>query len=194
MKISTLFKAAVVWMVLATAVACGPSYQEMKSAREASYNISSQDLLDIAMKVTQRNIKVEVIGDTKDWFATVSKWYNPDGASEAGGAGGYTKAHDGSINVTLKVQVSSDGSSSKLMVKAIARRYKTGMAALEEFNDDDASKPGWVNGKADNLAYEIWEAAKKYQVTSAPGATAPISAAPATTTAAPAPAPISGAQ
>ncbi len=179
MRILSVVKSGLLAVAFATAVVgCGPSYKEMKVAKDATYNITGKELFDIALQVTQRNFKVEAIGDTRDWLATTAKWYSPEGQSITGGAGDYVKATEGSINVSLRVQVASDGTHSRVLVKAVARRYKVGMTALEEFNDEDPSKPGWVNGKADTLAYEIWEAAKKYQTTSAPGATAPIVTAP----------------
>ncbi|MBP9087248.1 MAG: hypothetical protein KBG15_14090 [Kofleriaceae bacterium] len=189
MRILSVVKSAFLAATLTmAAVGCGPSYQEMKLAKDATYNITGKELFDIALQVTQRNFKVEAVGDTRDWLATTAKWYTPEGQSVTGGARDYVKATEGSINVSLRVQVVSDGTHSRVIVKAVARRFKVGMSALEEFNDEDTSKPGWVNGKADTLAYEIWEAAKKYQTTTAPGATAPIVPAPvAPAPAAPAP-------
>jgi hypothetical protein len=189
MRILSIFKRVAMVAVLAAAVpSCGPSNQELKQAKEATYNISGKEMFDIAMQVTQRSFKIELVGDSKDWFSTTPKWYTSEGASETGGAGGFTKAHDGSINCQLKVAIVSDGTHSRVIVKAIAGRYKQGMSALETFNDEDPSKPGWVNGKADNLAFEIWQAAKKFQTTTAPGATAPmVPVAPATAPVDPAP-------
>jgi hypothetical protein len=179
MRILSIVKSALLAAALTTAVVgCGPSYQEMKVAKDATYNVTGKELFDIALQVTQRNFKVEAIGDTRDWLATTAKWYTPEGQSVTGGARDYVKATEGSINVSLRVQVVSDGTHSRVIVKAVARRFKVGMSALEEFNEEDTSKPGWVNGKADTLAYEIWEAAKKYQTTAAPGATAPVAPAP----------------
>ena len=189
MRILSIFTRVAVVALLALAVpSCGPSNQELKQAKEATYNISGQEMFDIAMQVTQRSFKIELVGDSKDWFSTKPKWYTSEGASETGGAGEFTIAHDGSINCQLKVAIVSDGTHSRVIVKAIAGRYKAGMSALETFNDEDPSKPGWVNGKADQLMFDIWQAAKKYQTTTAPGATAPtvpVVPAPAPAPAAP---------
>jgi len=172
--LSIVTRIAVVGLLALAVPSCGPSSQEMKQAKEATYNISGKEMFDIAMQVTQRNFKIELVGDSKDWFSTKPKWYTPTGSSVTGGAGDFAKAQDGSINCQLKVSIVSDGTNSRVVVKAIAGRYKIGMSALETFNDEDPSKPGWVNGKADQLAFDIWEAAKKYQTTTAPGATAPM--------------------
>lgn len=152
-------------LVLVLTAACGPSSGQIQQAKTARYQISPQDLLDIALQVTQRNYKIDRMAPSGEtWFATAAKWYTPTGQSITVGFDDAMKVGEGSVNLSLLVGTVRVGEYSTVAVKAVAQRYKSGMAALEQFGENDPSRPGWVSGREDELAYEIWVAARKYQV------------------------------
>jgi hypothetical protein len=173
---SMLFQAVIGVAAFAPA-GCASNAKSLSSASATKYQISTSDLLDIAVQVTKDKYAIKTTAP--DGFVTEGKWYNPQGASENRGGDSVT-IKDGSINVAILVKVSrTDDNFSSISVKTIAKKYKIGMSALEDFDDDDISKPGWVDGKAEALAGEIAIAAKKYELgaAAAPGATAPTAPA-----------------
>jgi hypothetical protein len=187
----SLFVAALFHTVVAAAAlapsGCGGSNSSLSKARSTQYQISMADLLDIAVQITKPRYTIATMA--ADGFITEGKWYNAQGASENRG-GEEVNIKDGSISVAIMVQVSrTDNGFSSISVKTIAKKHITGMSALQNYDDDDISKPGWIDGKAEALAEEIAAAAKKYEAgpavggdSGAPGQAtpAPVDPAPAT--------------
>jgi hypothetical protein len=176
---AVLFQTLVAVATLAP-TGCGSSNSAMSKSRATQYQISMSDLLDIAVQVTKPKYAIATMAP--DGFITEGKWYNAQGASENRG-GEEVNITDGSINVAIIVQVSrTDNGFSSISVKTIAKKHLTGMSALQNYDDDDISKPGWIDGKAEVLAEEIAAAAKKYEATpgagkgEAPGLVAPTPA------------------
>jgi hypothetical protein len=165
-------------LVAAALVACGPSSQQIATARDARYNTDPATIFEHAQAAAQANYhKIGEADPVKGAFITLGKWYSADGQSQSAGVGDTVLVDDGSLYVQLLVQVGreSEGGPVVVIVTPVVERFRMGVAQREKLRPDDPSLPGWVHGKADALTLAIYERAKQY-------------AAPATTPAAPAPA------
>jgi len=96
---------------------------------------------------------------------------------------------DKSVHIALVVTMLPDGSNWVVKVTPILERWNTGIPKPEPLKEGDASLPGWVQGKVDELAMAIHSQLAKYEVKSVPQMVPAATNAPAPDepTAAPAP-------
>lgn len=145
--------------------ACGPSTAQMRSAKLAQYTAAPNQLLDVAMQVAQRKYKIGPVNIERSEFATESQWYNKEGgriSAYTDGKGEYVNAGGGDVQLTLIVAVRQvDGG--RVMVDVTPKTFQlvSGSPKPRELAPDDPYLPPWILGRADTLAFEIYEEAKK---------------------------------
>jgi hypothetical protein len=150
-------------VVSVVVVACGPSGKEVQTARAAHYRTEAGRIYSIALDTAEETFKIYDKDDDKELFMTLPKWYTADGQSQTRGSGDTVMVNDGSLLVSLLVAVETDVDGvTTVTVTPVVERYRLGQAQDDKLAPDDPSLPGWVHGKADALAVDIYNAAKKY--------------------------------
>ncbi|MDB4957223.1 MAG: hypothetical protein JWO36_4792 [Myxococcales bacterium] len=185
-KVGRLF--AVLFASLAL-VACGPSSKEMAGAKSARYKGDKLQLFALAKAATEAKYKLQKSDEVALGFQTEGRWYTPEGLAASERSGDMRDVPDRSVNEVLVVQLVPDGDAYVVTVKPVMLRYFAGRPNPDQLTEDDPSVPGWAHGKVDNLAVDIHEALKQFEVKTVPAMLpAPTSGAPGATPPAPAPA------
>lgn len=147
--------------------ACGPSMAEVKRAKTAEYSLQTDQLLDIAMQVAQRQYKINAFDLKSATFDTVAQWYSAEGmrrgtANE--GNGDYVvNMHDKDIELSLIVEVvPGPGGHSAVSVTHHTFQLLAGSPQPRPLAEGDPNVPPWVIGRVDALSLDIYNAAKKY--------------------------------
>lgn len=160
-----------VWVVaMVGGVGCaGPSAAQVRTAKLAEYNAQTNQLLDVAMQVAQKRYKVDPgTVDPQGTFSTYPQWYSAEGmrrgtANE--GNGDYiVNAMGGDIELSLEVRiVAGPGGGTQIAVVPHAMQLVAGSPQPRPLAPDDPNLPGWVKGRVDQLAVDIYDAAKPYE-------------------------------
>jgi hypothetical protein len=144
-------------------VACGPSAAEIKTAKTTTYQLSGQDLLEIAEQAAEEEYKLGDVNQAELAFITAPRIYGPEGELESPGAGGFVQMADRSVQLSFIVKVTElAGGDSAVTVTPKAFQVISGSPKPRELSPDDPNLPGWVRGRADKLAMEIYELAKPH--------------------------------
>ena len=138
---------------------------------------------------TERTYKIAKSDEAALGLETEPTWYTPEGAVDHT-QGNIARLQDNSINLALVVElVKADPGTYTLTVLPIVLRLHAGGSSIpERLELTDPSMPGWVKGKVDSLALEIYQALKQYAVATHGTMPAASPASPASPAAAPAPA------
>lgn len=156
-------------MVLAAAVACGPSSAEIKTAKTTMYSGPAAEMFKLMIDTTAETYKVadaHQVGELDDYeLLTAPQWYTPEGGRESAGTGDFVNLVDGSIQLSLIVQLSRRDNG-KLLVTVTPKTFQdvSGSPKPRELQPDDPNLPGWVQGRADSLQLEIHKRLQKYAV------------------------------
>lgn len=182
--------AALVACVLAAA--CGPASKEVAAARTAHYKGDKLQIFARAKEATEQKFKIAKSDETTLGFETITRMYDPNGlaageraSSQTADKSGYNSTYpDGSLAISYAVTLLPDGDQWVVKIKPSIAKYHAGSPQMEPLQEGDISLPGWVQGKTDQLALDIHDALKQWEVKSVPGAVPP--AGPAAGSAAPA--------
>jgi hypothetical protein len=180
-------------VVAIAAVSCGPSSKEVATAKTARYQGDKLQLFAATKAVVEDKYKLTKSDETTLGMQTEGKWYTPEGMiiTRQGGTGtktvdrggGVTASGndsiypDGSINITLVVQLLPDGSNWVVKVTPVMLRFTAGNPQPQPVKEDDPSVPGFATSKVDQLALDIHKALGKYEVKQL-GGIAPASPGP----------------
>ncbi|MBA3391394.1 MAG: hypothetical protein H0T89_02065 [Deltaproteobacteria bacterium] len=152
-----------VWLV--AMLGCGASNAEVRTAKSATYTVAPQTLFDTALQVTQKTYKLGEIDAANGRFATESQVYSAEGGRQSPGAGGFVNMSDGSIMLSLFVEiVAIDDTHHAVVVTPKTFQVLTGSPKPRELAPDDPNLPPWVTGRVDSLAVAIHEQAKQHAV------------------------------
>jgi hypothetical protein len=154
------------WLVLVfllVVAACGgPSTAEVKSAKTAQYTASPQALYDVAVQVAQQDYKIGRNDPATLVFATEEQMYSANGGRQSAGAGGVIQYSEGSVVLSLVVEVVKTERGHAVVVTPKTFQVVAGSPQPRELAPDDPNLPGWVSGRVDALAVGIYEAAKSH--------------------------------
>jgi hypothetical protein len=163
--------------------ACGPSSSELTGAKAAHYKGDKMAMFNAAIAATQAKYRVEKEDQGALSFQTAGRWYTPEGLAAAESGEDMRQVPDKSLSIAYVVTLRPDGDAFILDIKPLMIRYLAGSPKPEPVNEDDPSVPGWATGKRDQLALDLHDALKQYEVASVPSgptaAPAPAPAAPA---------------
>ena len=183
-----LLLSTTVLALLVSIVACGPSGREVAKAKTTRYQADKLVLFAAAKTATEGKYKLAVSDETTLKIQTTGRWYSPEGLASGSQADlDIRQLLDKSLNIALVVKLLPEATNWVVHIEPIMLRYNAGMPNPDKVAANDASLPGWATGKVDQLAYDIYDALKQYEVKS-PIGIAPATAAPAADPA-PAPAP-----
>jgi hypothetical protein len=154
-------------------VACGPSSKELSGAKTAHYKGDKLVLFNAAKAATESKYKLEKSDETALGFQTISRWYTPEGLAAGERGGDMRDVPDKSLAIALVVTMQPDGDAWVVHVKPLMIRYHAGSPKPEPVAENDPSVPGWATGKVDQLALDIHDALKQYEIKSVPGSVPP---------------------
>jgi len=175
--------AALIWM------ACGGGgSREAALAKTARYQGDKLTLFAAVKSATEAKYKIAMSDETTLTVQTVGKWYTPEGLISTSGEQDIRQVPDKSINVQLTVKLLPEGDKWVVDVQPKFTRIDKGSPMPQQLGPNDASLPGWAPGKVDQLALEIHEALKQYEVKSPGGNIPPPATEPGAGSATPAPA------
>jgi hypothetical protein len=167
-------------LALAALVACGPSSKEVATAKSARYQGDKLQLFAEAKAATESKYKLVKSDETSLGMQTEPRWYGVDGNSVTmRDSGDMTEMPDKAIHIALVVTLLPDGSNWVVKVAPLLERYNRGIPKPEPLREGDASLPGWVQSKVDELALDIHKRLAKYEVKSVPQMAPPPTNAPA---------------
>jgi hypothetical protein len=172
------FTAAVMVLLAIALVACGPSNKELQTVKIARYRGDKLVLFNAARQVTEAKYKLAKSDETTLGFQTVGRWYTPEGLAASERGDSMLDVPDRSINESLVVTLLPDGDAWVVDVKPLMMRYFAGRPNPDKLEPNDPSVPGWATGKVDQLALDIHDALKPYEIKTVPGAMPPPSAPP----------------
>ena len=168
--------AAVTMMLAIGLAACGPSSKETQTAKAARYKGDKLALFNAARQATEAKYKLAKSDETTLGFQTIGRWYTPEGLAAAETTEDMKNVPDRSVNEALVVTLLPDGDAWVVDVKPVMVRYFAGRPNPDKLEPNDPSVPGWATGKVDQLALDIHEALKQYEVKSVPAAVPPPTA------------------
>lgn len=153
--------------------ACGPSGAQLRTAKAAEYKLSGKQMLDVAVQVAQGKYKLGALDIDSLAFATAQQFYTPEGmriSPNNSGQGDFVNAGGGDLALQLIVQVIETGPDRvAVTVTPKTLQFIAGSPKPRELTPDDPNLPGWVLGRANALAVEIYDAGKQYVAPPAPG-------------------------
>ena len=162
------------------AVACGPSSKEVATAKSARYQGDKLELFANVKAATEAKYKVQKSDEVALGLQTEPRWFSVDGVSVTPRAeDDMTEMPDKSINIALVVTMLPDGDKWLVKVTPVMARYNRGIPKPEPVKEGDASLPGWVDGKVDELALAIHKQLAKFEVKTVPGMVPAPAPAPA---------------
>jgi hypothetical protein len=175
-------------LTVAVLAACGgPSGRDLAMAKQARYQGDKLQLFGGMKEAVEGKYKLEFSDETKLALKTIGRWYTPEGLvsnwtpEDARGTTDSTKRGipDRSVSIALVAQLLPESDKWVVNVEPVILRYNEGQPKLEPVRPNDPSLPGFVNGKSDELAFEINKKLKAYEVKSVGGiAPAPTGPAP----------------
>ena len=174
------------------AVACGPSSKEVATAKSAHYQGDKLQLFAATKAVVESKYKLTKSDETTLGMQTEARWYSPEGLAQTPRGDDMRDVQDKSINIALVVTLLPDGDSWIVKVTPVMARYNQGIPKPEPVKENDASLPGWVQGKVDQLALDIHKGLAQYEVKQPGGLPPPPTPGPAPDEPTPAAAPADG--
>jgi hypothetical protein len=164
--------------LVAILAACGPSSKELSGAKAARYQGDKLVLFGAIKSATEAKYKLEKSDETTLGLQTIGRWYTPEGLAAGERGGDMRDVPDNSLQITLVVTMQPDGDKWVVNVKPLMIRFHAGSPKPEPVAEHDPSVPGWATGKVDQLALDIHDALKQYEVKTVPGAVPPPSGPP----------------
>ena len=166
MQLSRRSFVVVVALAAFALVACGPSAQQVKTAREAQYradgNVVFRAVVDA---IADKRHKIAQADASTGAVATEPRWYEPDGTFEDKAADGErAMVEHGSILLGFEVQVTPAGDTFTVTVTPRAVQVREGSAAPHPLSANDPAMTSWIAGKTDDLYLAIYERLKPYAV------------------------------
>ena len=148
-------------LAMAGAACGGASNHDVQTAKAAQYTSTADQLFDIALQTTQAEYKIGPVEPADHRFSTEPQFYNSEGGRQSPGAGGFVAMSDGSIQLTMIVDViPTEGGHFAVVVTPLAYQVIAGSPKPRELKPNDPYLPGWVHGRVDTLAVAIYEHAK----------------------------------
>jgi len=145
-------------------VACAPSSGELKAAKTAHYKGDKVEMFNVAKQVTETKYKLQKADEASLGMQTEGRWYTPEGLAASERGGSILDVPDNSLNIALVVTLVPDGDAYVVQVKPLMIRYHAGSPKPEPVNEGDPSIPGWATGKVDQLALDLHQSLKQYEV------------------------------
>lgn len=175
-------------LALALAACGGPSGKDVALAKQARYTGDKLQLFGAMKATVEGKYKLDVSDETKLALKTQGRWYTPEGLASSWtpsdtDASGH-KLPDRSLNIALVAQLLPEQSNWVVHIEPVILRFNANQPKLEPVRPDDPSLPGFANGKADELAFDVHGTLKQWEVKS-PGGVMPAAPAPAAPEAAP---------
>ncbi len=155
--------------VLVAVAACGPSGRDLGLAKSARYQGDKLVLFGAVKAATESKYKLEQSDETTLSLQTAGKWYGADGSfstwdptnPKADNRTGVDEQH---YNIMLTVRLLPDGDKYVVSVEPTILRSTVGRPNADKLSPKDPSMPGWVTGKVDELAFNIYNSIKQYEV------------------------------
>ena len=149
--------------LFAVLAACGASAAEIKTAKSAQYDAPTSTLFQIALQAASEDYKIGDTNPPSGTFITAGQWYSPEGGRQSVGAGDVVQVNDRSVMLMLIVEIyGMDLGKKSITVTPKVFQHLSGSPKPRELTPDDPNMPGWVQGRVDALAVEIYKRAKQY--------------------------------
>ena len=159
-------------LLLVGLAACGPSTAEVKTAQTTQYNASLDDMIEVAKQAIETDYKVGGVnrGDCTDdgtpctaELISVERFYSPEGDLESQGAGDFLHLRNGSVQSMFIVTLHRT-SMQRFVVEVIPKTFQFmgGTPKPRELVPDDPNLPPFIHGRAERLAFRVYELGKKY--------------------------------
>lgn len=181
-------------LVVVVVSACGASQRDIALAKMSRYHGDKLVLFNDAREAVARKHRIFHSDETTLTIITRGRWYTPDGlASQWGDPNDViddpdaqrgtrqdpfnTRARpalpDKSFFLQLTIRMLPEESNWIFYVESKVARFNVGMPILEPVDTTRMDIPGWINGKRDQLAYDIYKALRGYAVKGLSGSSPP---------------------
>src|SRR3954462_3060818 len=151
-------------MLAIATVGCGASSKEVAAAKTARYKGDKLQIFAEGKAATEAKYKVTKADETSLGLQAEARWFSTEGLGVTPRAEGDMRdVPDKSINIALVVTMLPDGDAWLVKVTPVPARYNQGIPKPEPLKENDASLPGWVSGKVDELSLSIHNHLAKYE-------------------------------
>jgi hypothetical protein len=163
----TVFRVALFCLAAMVAVtACGPSNEQIKTAKTAQYKAPGQTLYDIAVLVTQRTYRLGQTDAQALRFMTAPQFYSKEGGRISATnefTGDFVSARDGDVQLVLIIEVlATEANHVMVNVTPKTMQVVSGSPQPRPLEPNDPDLPPWIRGRVDSLAVDIYDAAQQY--------------------------------
>lgn len=169
----------IITAAVALAACGGPSGKDVAMAKQARYQGDKLQLFGQMKETVESKYKLDVSDETKLALRTIGRWYTPEGLVSNWTPEDGAKLPDKSLNIALVAQLLPENDSWIVHIEPVILRFNLGQSKLEPVRPNDPSLPGFVNGKSDELAFDVNKKLKQWEVKSPGGNIAPPPADPA---------------
>lgn len=148
-------------LLLAVAAACAHTDAEISTAKLAQYDAPPGDVYNAALDAAQEKYKIAASDPQHHDFWTTPRFYSPEGDLQSPGAGDVVLTDNHSVEVAFHVEVVA-ASPHHVVVSVTPRTLQllAGSPKPRELKPDDPYLPPFVQGRADELAFAIYERAR----------------------------------
>jgi hypothetical protein len=159
-------------MVLGLLLGCGPSAKEIRTARDARYDVSQAQLVDeVRAELEASHGAVDVGEDAATGAVAIvsaGRWYGRDGMARPNKVGDVYDVYDGDIMLALGVTLVRDGERWHVQVIPVVERFRSGHSSRDQLEPGDPRIPGWVQGQVDELQVRLHARLRGFAVAAAP--------------------------
>jgi hypothetical protein len=149
--------------LLLALAACGPNAAEIKTAKETTYKMKADDLLQLAEDIAKPQYGIADVDMASHTFIAGPKFYGPEGDLESPGPGGFVHMPNHTVEVTFIVQVVEFGGGDvAITVKPKTFQTIEGSPKPRELAPDDPNLPPFILGRTDQLVLDIYKEAKPH--------------------------------
>lgn len=162
----SLLRVALVGWFLVAVVACGPSNEQIKTAKAAQYKAPASTILDLAIQVAQRKYRIGGVDPQALKFTTAPQFYTKEGGRVSPTnefTGDFVNVREGHVQLMLLVEiVETDPDRVVVNITPKTMQVVAGSPQPRPLLPTDPDLPPWIHGRVNALAVAIHDEAKRY--------------------------------
>ena len=140
---------------LAVLLACGPSSQEIKTARNAVYSCSYEQVFDVVTERMNERFGPLAVANSGDGIVMgQGRWHEASGARKKAGA---AIVAEGDLLFNVAALVIRGEGGMRVQAKAMVSSHVVGSPHGQELAPGHADWPSWADDRVDTLLVDIYK-------------------------------------
>jgi len=168
-----MFRPAVVLTILfatATLAACGGSSAQVRTAREARYSASADEVWTGVLAAVESMYTIAASDAESHMLRTETLFFERDGSHEDRNSDDKFMVRDGTVLLAFDVTLKGVEGQWFVDVQPVAAEIVEGSPQPRVIAPGDAAMPGWVEGKIDGLYVAIHDKLQAHAIVTTPAA------------------------